>query len=328
MIKHVEGSSNARADTLSRPEGVEKQERKVDTLIPEKLFVRMLIGTETTEDENGDIGETIRKYHDSPTAGHPGIRKTLELLMRRKLCWKGMRKDVWNYIKGCIICQKAKLKIGPSTDPLSPLPIAEGPWEIMSWDLIGPLPESWTYNTIITMVDTKTKAIKLEPGNVTVSAMGAAVVMRNRVFKEEGLPAKVVSDRGPQFISGFMKELYKLLGVEGNPSMAYHLQTDGQTERVNHEVEKYLRMFTNHRQDDWADWLPLVEFTFNNAVHEATGQTPFFLNRHPRALPTNPVVDATTAGTYLQKLQEITKKVEDSLRKAKQTMKKRWDRNR
>jgi transposase InsO family protein len=105
--------------------------------------------------------------------------------------------------------------------------------------------------------------------------MGAAVVMKNWVFKEEGLPAKVVSNRGPQFVSSFMRELYKLLGIEGNPSTAYHPQTDGQTERVNREVEKYLRMFTNHQQDDWVDWLPIAEFAFNNTVHEATGQTPF-----------------------------------------------------
>jgi hypothetical protein len=64
----------------------------------------------------------------------------------------------------------------------------------MSWDLIGPLPESQTYNAIVTMVDTKTKAIKLEAANVTITAMGAAVVMRDRVYHEEGLPLKVVSD--------------------------------------------------------------------------------------------------------------------------------------
>jgi hypothetical protein len=243
----------------------------------------MLLGTEVHEEETPSREETIWKYHNSPTVGHPGVKKTLELIKRRRLSWKGIRKDVQNYIKGCIICQQTKPKMGPGTDTLHPLPIANGPWEIMSWDLIRPLPESRTYNAIITMVDTKTKAIKLEPGNITVTAMGTAIFMKNRVYKEEGLPLKVISDRGPQFISGFMKELYKLLGVEGNPSMAYHPQMDGQTKRVNREVEKYLRMFTNHQQDDWADWLPLAEFAFNNAVHEATGQTPFFLNkgRHP-----------------------------------------------
>jgi hypothetical protein len=190
---------------------------------------------------------------------------------------------VKDYIGGCLICQKVKPKIGPGSDQLHPIPMAEGPWEIMSWDLIGPRPESRTYNAIVTMVDTKTKAIKLEAMNVTITTMGAAVVMRDRVYGEEGLPLKVIRDRGPQFVSGFMRELYKLLRIEVNLSTAYHPQTDGQTERVNREVEKYVRTFVNHQQDAWADWLPLTEFAYNNAIHKASGQTPFFLNkgRHP-----------------------------------------------
>jgi hypothetical protein len=282
-IKHIDGSSNSKADALSRPEGIEKQEWKVDTLLPERFFVRMMIGKEGLENEKPDKGKIIQDYPDSPTTGHLGVKKTLELIKKRRLSWKGIQKDVQAYVKGFLVCQKAKPKIGPGSDQLHLLPIANRPWEIMSWDLIGPLPESWTYNAIVTMVDTKTKAIKLEPGNVTITAMGAAVIMKNRVFREEGLLAKVISDRGPQFICNLMKELYKLLKIEGNPSTVYHPQTDGQTERVNREVEKYLRMFTNHRQDDWVDWLPVAEFAFNNVVHEATGQTPFFLNkgRHP-----------------------------------------------
>jgi hypothetical protein len=130
------------------------------------------------------------------------------------------------------------------------LPLAGASWEIISWDLIGPLPESRTYDAIVMMVDMKTKAIKLELVNVTITAMEAAVIMRNCIFKEEGLLAKVISDWGPQFMNGFMKELYQLIDVKGNPSTAYHLQTDRQMERVNREVEKYLQMFVNHQQDD------------------------------------------------------------------------------
>jgi hypothetical protein len=62
------------------------------------------------------------------------------------------------------------------------MPIARSPWEIMSWDLVGPLPKSRTYNAIVTMVDTKTKAIKLKASNVMISARGAVVVMKDRVF--------------------------------------------------------------------------------------------------------------------------------------------------
>jgi len=81
-----------------------------------------------------------------------------------------------------------------------------------------------------------------------------------------------------------MRELNRLLGIQTTPSTAYHPQTDGQTERVNQEIEQYLRLFVNHRQDDWVEWLPLAEFTHNNRIQASTRQTPFMLNygQHPR----------------------------------------------
>jgi hypothetical protein len=102
-----------------------------------------------------------------------------------------------------------------NANPLKPFPIAGALWEVMSWDLIGPLPESCTFNTIVTMVDMQTKAIKLKPANITILAMGAAVVMRDGVYREERLSVKIISDCSPQFISCFIEEFYKLLGIEG-----------------------------------------------------------------------------------------------------------------
>ena len=57
--------------------------------------------------------------------------------------------------------------------------------------------------------------------------------------------------------------------------MVFHLQTDGQIERVNQKLEQYLRMFIDHRQEQWLDWLGIVEFVYNNKVHLST-KTLFF----------------------------------------------------
>ncbi len=54
------------------------------------------------------------------------------------------------------------------------------------------------------------------------------------------MPQVVISDRGTVFVSKFMKDLYDLLQIKANASMAFHPQMDGQTEQVNQEVEKYL----------------------------------------------------------------------------------------
>ena len=75
-----------------------------------------------------------------------------------------------------------------------------------------------------------------------------------------------------------------MLGIETNLSTAYHPQTNRQIERTNQELEQYLRMYINHRQNNWAKQLVTAEFAFNNKVHTATKTSPFQVNygREPR----------------------------------------------
>ena len=75
-----------------------------------------------------------------------------------------------------------------------------------------------------------------------------------------------------------MKDFYKLVGIEGNPSTAYHPQTDGQTEQINQEIEQYLHIFINHHQSNWSEWLSLAEFSYNNKVQMSLGHSLFFIN--------------------------------------------------
>jgi len=75
-----------------------------------------------------------------------------------------------------------------------------------------------------------------------------------------------------------------MLGIKSKLLTVFHSQTDGQTERVNQELEQYLRMFINHRQEQWPDWLGTVEFVYNNKMHSSTKTLPFKANyrQNPR----------------------------------------------
>jgi len=75
-------------------------------------------------------------------------------------------------------------------------------------------------------------------------------------------------------MSQFMNVVAKWLGIQWSMSTVYPPQMDGQMERINQEIEQYLRLFTSYRQNDWASWLPLVEFAHNNSV-TVTGHSPF-----------------------------------------------------
>jgi len=85
-------------------------------------------------------------------------------------------------------------------------------------------------------------------------------------------------DREPQFAAGLIKELNGMLGIESKLSMAFHPQTDEQIERVNQELEQYLRMFIDHRQEQWPEWLGIVEFVYNNKAYSSTQTMPFKAN--------------------------------------------------
>ena len=104
------------------------------------------------------------------------------------------------------------------------------------------------------------------------------VLFRDHVWKLHGLPESIISNRGVQFAAGLMKELNGMLGIETKLSTAFHLQTDGQTERVNQELEQYLRMFVDYHQEQWPDWLSTTEFAYNNKVNSSTKLLPFMAN--------------------------------------------------
>ena len=105
-----------------------------------------------------------------------------------------------------------------------------------------------------------------------------ARLFRDNMWKLHGLPKSIISDRGPQFVAGIIWELNRILGIESKLLTVFHPQTDGQTERVNQELEQYLRMFIDHRQEQWPDWLGTAEFAYNNKVHSSTKISPFKAN--------------------------------------------------
>ena len=91
------------------------------------------------------------------------------------------------------------------------------------------------------------------------TAEDLARLFRDNIQKLHGLLKSVILDKGLQFAAGLIKELNKMLGIETKLSTAYHPQMDGQTERTNQELEQYLRMYVNHRQNNWSEWLVMAE---------------------------------------------------------------------
>jgi hypothetical protein len=149
---------------------------------------------------------------------------------------------------------------------------------MVSVDFITELPEVHGFNAIMVVVDVLGKHVHMIPTHTTITAIGSVQLYLTHVWKLHELLEAMLSDCGPQFIVDFMCELYHLLDIHMALSTAYHLQTNGQTECVNQELEQYICLFVNEHQDNWDELIPMAEFQYNNHIHSMTQTIPFMVN--------------------------------------------------
>jgi len=243
-----------------------------------------------------------------------------------------MSRYIGQYVSTCDLCLRTKLTRQAPVGELHPLRIPDLRWDTLSVDFVVELPSSSGHDAVMTVVDSVSKRVHFIPTHMTVTVEGAARLFLHQVWKLHGLPKCVISDRGPQFVACFTKELYRLLGIKLASSTAWHPQTDGQTEHVNQELDQYLWLFVNERQDDWYNLLPMAEFQHNNHVYFATQQPPFLLDtgRLPRMgfEPQQNPSGLETVNKFTERMRMAIKEAKSAIRKAQDDMKKYYDRRR
>ena len=196
----------------------------------------------------------LRHVHEAPAAGHPGRTRTLDLLSRHYY-WPKMYDSVRRFVAACHTCSRSKAWRLSYSGVLKPLPVPARRWKDISVDFVVELPESRGCTNIMIVVDRLSKMHHaIECSDMTAPNV-ARLFLRN-VWKLHGLPTRTISDRGPQFMAAFTAEVYRLLGIKAAKTTAYHPQADGQTERVNQELEQYLRLYIGENPN-----LGLIETT-------------------------------------------------------------------
>ena len=201
--------------------------------------------------------------HDHPLSGHFDQSRTLELV-RRDYTWPGVWKYVKDYVKSCTICARAKTPRHRPYGLLKQLPIPERPWDSISMDFIEQLPSSSGFTAILVVVDRLSKQAIFVPTYNTIMSPQLAQLFLLHIFSKHGVPSHVTSDRGTEFVSHFFRSLGTALEMKLHFTSGYHPEGDGQTERSNQTLEQYLRVYCNYQRDNWADLLPLAEFSYNN----------------------------------------------------------------
>ncbi|KIM63358.1 hypothetical protein SCLCIDRAFT_45046, partial [Scleroderma citrinum Foug A] len=276
---HIAGKKNIAPDLLSRMANFVPSVTPQLTLIPDSLVDREMGGvknlkpgsfsvktmkfnenttktpTTSTADEEkvaknkkriyipaGLRREALREYHDARPAGHPGVGAMMKKVIKH-LWWPSIHRDVRQYVRGCQTCQAAKVNTHPTTPPITPHDVAANPFPFkqVSVDLVTNLPPARGFDSILTIVDQGlTKAAFFLPTNKTATSADIATLYHNAVYPNYGIPDAVISDRGPQFVSSFTRDLYSKSGIEMKATTAYRPQSNGEAERVNQEIGTYL----------------------------------------------------------------------------------------
>jgi hypothetical protein len=233
--------------------------------------------------------EILKCCHDEPTAGHLGILKTYERIAQ-KYYWPKLKYDVVRYLRRCKTCISHKPEQRRPAGLMTRHPIVTKPWQMISTDLVGPLPRSSKgYAYILVVADCFTKFALFIP----LRAATAAAVTRHieeDVILMFGAPQYILCDNGVQYRS---KEFRKMVSSYKSRiifNAHYHPQANP-TERINRVMKTMLSSYVNDNQRVWDRYLAKVAYAARSAVHEVTGITPYFAN-----FSREPTLDGTAFG--------------------------------
>lgn len=214
------------------------------------------------------IPTILHTYHDFVMGGHSGYLRTYKRLTW-ELYWKNMKKDVKDYVERRIVCQMNKVNSLSSVGLLQTLPIPERVWEDMSMDFVEGLTKSKGYDTIFVVIDRLNKYGHFIALKHPFTAKEVASVFIKQVVKLHRFPHSIISDKDKIFLSKFWSQ-----GTQLRKSIAFHPQTDGQTEIVIKCIENYLRCFCGEQPKKWEEWLSWAEYWYNTTFHSSLNMTP------------------------------------------------------
>ncbi|GKB64233.1 glycoside hydrolase, catalytic domain-containing protein [Tanacetum coccineum] len=204
-VVYKQGKDNAVVDALSRKEDVGALFTLSTTSVRERKKHYVLHNNQLLRKEKLVAGndEALRKdllsyFHDGAIEGHSRVKATTH-----KLCsvfyWKGLRKQVKQWVKECLVCQRCKPDLSAYPGLLQPLRIPKTVWYSISMDFIKGLPKSYGCTVILVVVDRLTKYGHFIPLSHLFTALQVAQVFLDQVCKLHRVPESIVLDRDKQW---------------------------------------------------------------------------------------------------------------------------------
>ena len=279
--------------------------------------------------------ETIIKLcHDLPSSGHLGTYKTLERI-RDRFYFPHCELQVSLYIGQCRTCILKSQKRKPRA-PLRPF-YGSHPNDIVSFDLLGPLPDNkHKYTMIFVIIDKFTGWAEAVPLKTTTSGVIAQTLLDVYIARN-GLANQYHSDRGPQFTSEVLKIVFKLLGmVYHSHTCAYTPKSNGASEAMVKIVKNMLKSFCADQPETWPQMLQQVMFAYRTSKSRVTGHSPHFLHTGQIAKQPMDLIFGTFPHTKFEsqneyaydlfkKMNKTYRWVENHLKASRELAKQRYD---
>ena len=216
--------------------------------------------------------DVLSQLHDSPVAGHLGIKKTTDRVMSR-FFWCGLRRDVEHWCRQCDVCASRKK---PNKIPRAPMKTYKvgAPMERIAIDVMGPLPTTDKGNKYILVIsDYFTKLTEAYPMPNQEAETVANIIVYEFVSRF-GVPRQLHTDQGRNFESKLFQEMCRVLEIDKTRTTPLRPQSDGKFERFNRTLEAMLSKFVDKSQTNWDLYLPLVMLAYRSSVNKSTGFTP------------------------------------------------------
>jgi hypothetical protein len=268
--EYLPGMENKLADALSRSyEGrMRVYTLKVDQQESNKWEAEKRGLTLPTEKEKKEIVERLH------TLGHFGTSMLVHKIMEEGYWWPQMRKYIKQVLSQCQPCLRYDVQTAGYHPAMSIT--AEKPWDHIQIDLIGPVPTSEQgHSYIMTIVDVCTGYVVLR--SLKSKNMETIAKSMWKVICEYGTPKILQSDNGAEFVNQVIKTMTVVYGIEHRLITAYHPSANGLVERMNREVSRMLKKYTEGTYAAWNLWIPLVQLSVNESISQWTNSIPFSL---------------------------------------------------
>ena len=230
----------------------------------------------------------LGQHHNMPLHAHQGRERLLKMVASRYY-WSKMSADIKRWTDSCASCIKRKtprkMGMGLTTNAL-----ASEPWEVIGVDLVGECLQTTSGNKwILTITDHFTRW----PIAVAIPDKKASTVARvlyEHLVTEHGVPRKILTDQGKEFVNEAIDLLCSRWGIKKVVTGGYNPQANGACERFHRWLNAAMTQLYDRKSPDWDQYLPAISFAYRVSQNDSTGYSPFFLNKGREATLPSDVV--------------------------------------